>query len=941
MTDGPKKIPEQSGKDLFHAIIASACFSALAAFLQFNLIPYGVDTLSLSPALAASLAFLSAIGIGIGKFLSDRLSGRDIEFGTVPIGALLLTVALISLNFLPHELSSAVPAILLAGAGGGLFMAPIDSYIQRSARPSLLAQDTKIIDLPPAEKRSDHGQNGGVCVNAPTALASRAGIAGALLGGGLVLLNYALGFTAGQGFAAMGLVALALTAVSLRLLPDFLLRFAVLALTRLFYRIRVIGAGNVPLEGPALLICNHISYADAIILMATQRRRLRFLITREAYEGWALAPAFRLLGCIPIEMTDPPKKIAAALQAARKAMNDGFMVVVFAEGALTRTGMLREFRKGFTRIMKNSGHPVIPVYIGGVWGTITSYHRGSFVKRWKGSFRNEVSVIFGEPLPATVSAGEARLAVMELSCLYFDAHKLSRRSLGHELIKAARENWDMPMIWDSAGDKLTFGGLLIGALEFAASIKERTERGENVGILLPPSAGGTLANLAVTLAGRTPVNLDRSAAAENFSSAIARCAVRTIITSRALPVKPGLPPMPEGSALYLEDLAAKPAGLFSALQARMAPARWLIPPLDQGAEETAAVFFTSGSTGAPKGVMLSHHNILSNIRSLRIVFGLEENDSLFSALPLSHPLGCTAGLWFPLLCGTPVSYHSSPLDAGTIAQLIRERGATVFFATPALLRLYLRKAKKEDFARLRYVITGAEKLKYSLVSDFEKKFGLRPLEGYGSAELSPVAALSVPHADKDKEFQLGWKEGSVGLPLPGVAMKVVDPATRAPLPAGKEGLLMVKGPNVMKGYLDGPELTAEVIKDGWYLTDDVARIDEEGFLTIEDRFSRFTRLGEELVPHQAVEEALQAGLGLAKRVVAAASVPDGKGGEKMAVLYSAGEASRLRSILAESTLPPAWRPLDEDYFKIDRIPLIGGKLNLKAIGQKARELSSR
>ena len=462
-----------------------------------------------------------------------------------------------------------------------------------------------------------------------------------------------------------------------------------------------------------------------------------------------------------------------------------------------------------------------------------------------------------------------------------------------------------------------------------------------MGLLLPPSAGGALANLAVSLAGRVPVNLERSGAGEAFAPAIAQCAIRTIITSRACPEKPGLPPIPEGSALYIEDLAAKPAGLLSALKARMAPAGWLIPELGPDAGETAAVFFTSGATGAPKGVMLSHHNILSNIGSLRIVFGLTEKDRLFSALPLSHPLGWTAGLWFPLLCGMPVSYHSSPLDAGTIARMVREHGATVFFATPPLLRLYLRKAKKEDFAGLRCVIAGAERLDPALAAEFEKKFGLRPLEGYGSAELSPVAALSVPHADKDSEFQLGWKEGSVGLPLPGVAMKVVDPATLAHLPAGTEGLLLVKGPNVMKGYLNRPDLTADVIKDGWYLTDDAARIDEEGFVTIEDRFLRFTRIGGELVPHLAIEEALQAGLGLAKRVVAAASVPDGKGGEKPAVLYAAGEASRLRSIMAASTLPPAWRPLDEDYFKVDRIPLIGGKLDLKAISQKARELSSR
>ena len=925
MTEESEKIPDKSettlsskatngDKNLFHALVASVFFAMLAAYIQFNIIPYGVHTLALSPALAACLAFLSALGLGIGKLLSDRLSGRDIEFGIIPVGAFLLTAALTTLNFLPPKLLLAAPVIILAGAGGGLFMAPIDCYIQRRARSDAAA----------------------------ASLAVRAGLAGALLGGGLVLLNYAIGGTAGHGFAAMGLVALGLTAASFVLLLDFLLRFIALALTRLFYNIRVTGLENVPLEGPALLVCNHISYADALILIATQRRRLRFLMTRDVYEGWDLAtPIFRILGCIPIEMKDPPKKIVASLQAVRNAMDDGFIAVIFAEGSLTRTGMLREFRKGFTKIMENSGHPIIPVYIGGAWGTIASYYHGSFIKRWKGLSRPKISVIFGAPLPATSSAGTVRQEVMELSCEYFNGRKFSRRGLGHELIRTARGNWDLPIVTDSAGNELTYGRLLIGALEFAPLIKERTKGLENVGLFLPPSADGALANLAVTLAGKVPVNLDYSATATNFGSAIAQCGIQTIITSRSFLEKPGLQPLPENSALYMEDLAAKTKGTVSTLKARMAPASWLTGEHCPGADETAVILFSSGSTGAPKGVMLSHHNILSNIESLRIILGLTEKDTLCSAIPLSHPLGCTAALWYPILCGVPVSYHSNPLNAGTIARRVREREATVLFATPALLRLYIRKAKKEDFASLRYVLVGAEKLQPSLATAFENKFGLRPLEGYGSAELAPVAALSVPHADKGKEMQTGWKEGSVGLPLPGVAMKVVDPVTREPKPDGGEGLLLVKGPNVMKGYLNRPDLTAKVLKDGWYRTDDLASVDEEGFVTIEDHFSRFTRIGGEMVPHLAVEEALQAGLGLTKRIVAVASVPDAKGGEKLAVLYAAGEAGRLRAIIAASSLPPSWRPQDEDYYKVDRIPRTGGKLDLKTINLKALELASR
>ena len=906
----------KSDRHFFYARLASAVFAMFCAFLQFNLIPYGIERFNFGPGLAACLAFLPALGIGLGKFLSDRLSGRDIEFGIVPLGAFALAFAMGALAFLPARLWLAAPALIIAGLGAGLFMAPIDSYLQHQPEAG-------------AEVASD---------------ALRAGLAGALLGAGLALLNYAVGFAAGRGFLAMGLFALALAAASLRLLPDFLLRFAALVFTRTFYKIRVRGIENIPLEGPALLVCNHITYVDALFLIATQQRRLRFIMTREYYKGlFLLTPIFRILGCIPIEMTDPPKKIAASLQAARKAMNDGFLVVIFAEGALTRTGMLREFRRGFTKIMKNSSYPVIPVYLGGAWGSITSFHHGRLVKKWKGRFRYELSVIFGRPMPAASSAGEVRLAVMELSCEYFNERKYARGSLGREFINTARANWDRAILSDSSGVKLTYGALLISALELGAAVKGKTEGGgKNVGLLLPPSAACALANLAVTLAGKIPVNLNYTVTREVFCAAIGECGIKYVITSRFFTGKAGL--LPEGLALYIEDLipgSGKGPGDFSGVKARMAPISMLLDEKDFNPEDTAAIIFTAGSTGAPKGVILSHHNILSNIESLRIVFALSKNDSLCSALPFFHSPGYTASFWYPLLSVVPVAYHHNPLDAGIMARLVRERGATMLFTTPALLRLYMRKAKKSDFKTLRHVITGEEKLKAALAETFMEKFGVRPLEGYGSTELSPVAALSVPHADLDAEFQTGWKEGSVGLPLPGVAMKVVDFKTGEHLPPGKEGHLLVKGPNVMKGYLNRPELNAGVLRDGWYNTGDVARVDEDGFVTIEDRLSRFTEIGGGMVPHLAVEEALQDGLGLSRQVVFVCPVPDGNSGERLAVLYTsrAGDVEKLRSIIAASSLPDSWKPRPDSYYKVDSIRLAGGRFDLKGLKQKALESS--
>lgn len=612
---------------------------------------------------------------------------------------------------------------------------------------------------------------------------------------------------------------------------DGALRLAVFAATRLLYRMEVRGLKNLP-DGPALLISNHVSYVDALLLIASQRRRIHFLMTREIYEGWfLLTPVFRAMGCIPIEMTDPPKKILASLHEARRWMDKGGLVCIFAEGGLTRIGMLREFRKGFTKIVKNSSYPIIPVYIGGAWGTITSHYHGKFVMKWRGWPRDAVSVLFGRALPSGLEPAEVRLAVMELSCEYFESRKTGRGGLGLEFIRTARRNWNRAALADASGRTLTYGICLTRALALAGPLKSKAADQENVGVLLPLSAGGALANLAAVLAGKAPVDLNPALSKKALAASIARCGLGTIITSRGF-VRANDLSLPKGSAFYLEDQAG--AGPLLGLKARFAPASPLAGRnADPGA--TAAIVFTSGATGPAKAVTLSHHNILSGMEALRILFDLGEKDAICSAIPLFHPMGAAASLWYPLLSGVPVFYHSDPLDVRAIAKLVRERGATVLFTTPALLRLYVRRTRKEDLATLRHVIVGGRKMPPELAAMFEDKFGLRPLEAYGSAEASPAAALSVPHFAKGGNSQSGWKEGCAGLPLPGVAVKVEDPLTGAALPAGLEGELLIKGPAVMKNYLDRPELTAYAMRGGWYHTGDTASIDEEGFVSVSGR----------------------------------------------------------------------------------------------------------
>ncbi len=611
---------------------------------------------------------------------------------------------------------------------------------------------------------------------------------------------------------------------------DGALRLAVFAATRLLYRMEVSGVENLP-KGPALLVSNHISYVDALLLIAAQRRRIHFLMTREIYEGWALlTPVFRAMGCIPIEMSDPPKKIIGSLRQAREWLDEGGLVCIFAEGTLTRIGMLREFRKGFTKIVKNSSHPIVPVYIGGAWGTITSHYHGKFILSWRGWPRDSVSVLFGKPLPSGLEPAEVRLAVMELSCDYFEGRKAGRGGLAREFIRTARRNRGRAAVADSAGRTLTYGACLERALALAGPLGKKAADQRNVGVLLPLSAGGALANLAAVLAGKVPVNLNYTLSEKALRASIEQCGISTIITSRGF-VRAENILLPANSALYVEDKAG--GGLLSMLKARFAPAALLAGREDPDA--AAAVVFTSGASGPAKAVMLSHQNILAGVESLRIIFDLGNKDGICSALPLFHPLGCAASLWYPLLSGVPAYYHSNPLDVRAIARLARENGATVLFTTPALLRLYTRRTRKEDLATLRYVIAGGKKLPPALAGLFEDKFGLRPLEAYGSAEVSPAAALSVPHFNRAPNFQSGWKEGSAGLPAPGVAMKVEDPVTGKPLPAGQEGELLIKGPAVMKGYLGRPELTAYALRGGWYHTGDAASIDEEGFIHVSGR----------------------------------------------------------------------------------------------------------
>jgi acyl-[acyl-carrier-protein]-phospholipid O-acyltransferase/long-chain-fatty-acid--[acyl-carrier-protein] ligase len=470
-----------------------------------------------------------------------------------------------------------------------------------------------------------------------------------------------------------------------------------------------------------------------------------------------------------------------------------------------------------------------------------------------------------------------------------------------------------------------------------------------VGILLPPSIPGALVNLAAMLMGKVPVNLNYTASNETLASCAKQCNLKTIVSARVFLERVRMELSVD--TIFIEDVAREPKlteRVTAALAALLLPVRRLTRfaggARTPGLDDLATIIFSSGSTGEPKGVMLTQYNVASNVEQLDQVFFLQPDDRIMGILPFFHSFGFTATLWLPSAVGVGVVFHPNPLDSRVIGALINKYAVTMLLATPTFLNAYLRRCTPEEFGSLRFVMAGAEKLPERVAVAFEDHFGIRPLEGYGCTECSPVVTVNTIDFRAASFRQVGAKRGSIGHPLPGITVKIIDPETLEPLGVDAPGLLLVRGPNVMQGYLNRPDKTAEVLRDGWYNTGDIAAVDEDGFLRVTDRLSRFSKIGGEMVPHIKVEEKLQELAGAAEQMFVVTAVPDEKKGERLIVLHTLSEEQLedCLSGLAKSDLPALWRPRHDQFVRIEKLPYLGtGKLDLRKARELALETSAR
>ena len=905
-------------------------FWSLASLAQMNIDVFVTQELADNVAKVNPGPFMGmlVLGVGIGSLLAGWWSNGRVELGMVPFGTLLMGLACILLYFTSDSPIMAGAMLMLIGLGGGLFNVPLIAYLQ---------------------ERSPHDKLGAILA----ACQQLTAIGMLAVAGMFWLMQTPMHMSSPQIFLISGLGIIPIVVYSVWILPQATIRFFVWLLSRFVYRVRTYGIENIPEQGPALLVANHVSWIDGVLILLASSRPIRMLAYADYVQGPILKRLSKLFGIIPIRSGDGPRALIQSLNTATDALRNGQLVCIFAEGRISRIGQLLKFERGMLKILKDTDAPVVPVCLDELWGSIFSYEGGRFIWKKPKYWPYPVSISFGPPLSHVDNVDVVRSAVLELSAQSVLLRKERSMIPARRFIRQCRLAWNRRKVADSAGTELNGGHLLTGTLAFRKLLVARVLKPEcqYVGLLVPPSVGGILANTALTLANKVTVNLNYTLTEDVVNYCIREARIKQVITSRAFMEK--RPMKLDAEMIYLEDLRKQITSMDRAIAfatAKLMPAGMLARMLGLDkvkADDPMTVIFTSGSTGEPKGVVLSQHNVGSNVDAVNELMRLVNTDMLLGVLPFFHSFGFTVTMWMPMCADPGAVFHFNPLDARTVGSLVEKYKCTILAATPTFLRSYLKRCTVDELKSVNLVIVGAEKMPDDLRTAYKEKFGFEPTEGYGTTEMSPVASFNIPDSrlPPGAVSDSGTRHGTVGRVIPGCAAAVFNPDTGEKLGANQEGLLKIKGPNIMLGYLNQPKKTAELIVDGWYNSGDMAMIDDDGFIRITGRMSRFSKIGGEMVPHILVEQEIAKILeedmtDEPEIACAVTSVPDEKKGERLIVLHKPMKKTvrEVTDRLQAAGLPNLFIPSSDSFIQVDQIPLLGtGKLDLRGIKVVAME----
>lgn len=900
------------------SIIGLSVFWGVSQVVLATFPAFAKEVLSIDNTIVIQgLLACSGIGIVGGSLLAGKISDRYIESGLIPLGALGMVVTLF---FLPQLTSTSLFAldILAFGFFGGLFIVPLNALIQFHAKAHQLGTVLA-------------GNNWIQNVVMLTFLA-------------LTVVFSLVDVSSKSLLNLLTIVTLIGASYTVWKLPQSLVRYVLGIVFASKYRINVQGFDHMPSQGGVLLLGNHISWLDWAMIQIASPRPVLFVMDKGIYQKWYLKWFLDLFGVIPISGASSK----GALATINQHLKQGEVVCLFPEGSISRNGQLAEFKQGFERCVEDVDGIILPFYLRGLWGSRFSRSSTKMQLLRQSRLRRDVIVAFGEPMSINSQASTVKSAVFDLSIDTWRSHTEGLPSLAHAWIDRVKQSGSTTCLTDiQTNVSLSRRKALIIALLFSRRFKKQSSD-QNIGLLLPTSSAGILANIGAFISGKTVVNLNFTAHVDSLLSAINKAEIKTIYTSHRFIKKlqgKGIELdilFEQASPIYLEDIQEnikKPEQILTLLASYCLSTRVLIHLFGKSVNihSPATILFSSGSEGEPKGVVLSHQNIMGNIKQVSDVLDIRDEDVIVASLPLFHAFGLTVTGLLPLIEGVPAICHPDPTDVLNIAKGISQHQATIFCGTSTFLRLFSRNNRIHPLMldSLRIVVAGAERLNPEIRNSFSLKFGKTIYEGYGTTETTPVATVNIPDriASDDWKVQTGNKNGTVGLPLPGSSVRIVDPVTMENLAIGEDGLILIGGTQVMQGYLNDPEKTADVLTEinghRWYKTGDKGHLDQDGFLIIVDRYSRFAKIGGEMISLGAIEAGINAILPEEIEILAT-TVSDDKKGEKVVLLYAGNiEDTKLKACITDSGLTPLMMP--SLLIEVEAIPKLGsGKSDFNA-----------